>query len=76
MNPPSTSKLCPVTKDALPEHNPQNGVRHLFDPTDTPDGMQGDKLFLVEPMASVNRSTISVSITAGLTALMRTPCAE
>ena len=55
---------------------PQNGVGHLFDPTDTPDGMQGTSSSLLEPRALVNRSTISVSITAGLTALMRIPCAD
>src|ERR1043166_4443584 len=74
--PPSTSRLCPVTKDDLPEHNQRTASATSSARPSRPIGWNWTRssFFIRNPSAS--RSTISVSITAGFTALMRIPCAE
>src|SRR6266480_8153315 len=76
VNPPSTIRLCPVTKDDLGEHSHRTASATSSTRPMRPMGCKVERSSFVRFAFAITRSLISVSITAGLTALMRIPCAE
>ena len=72
-----------IDNKAVPGHEgrflgaqPEHGFGYFLHPPEPPDRMQWRELFFFILKPSASRSTISVSITAGLTALIRIPFAE
>ncbi len=63
-------------KRRLIRTHPENGFGHFLDPTDAPDGMKSGKIILFHIHAIGEPIDHLGAITAGLTALMRMPCAE
>src|SRR5580700_2073990 len=74
VKPPSTSRLWPVTNDALLDESQMTASAISSDLPMRPMGCMADIVAWFSALSPTKRRYMSVSIAAGNTALMRMPC--